>query len=346
MGEPSGVGTEVLFKAYQHLRRHPDSERLAFCLFDDPVRLAELTRAWRIDLPVISVECPGDARTAFRDGLPVMPFRTADPSPLRHVSLGEPATATAGLVLASIREAVEAWREGDVGGLVTLPIQKSILQEAGFAHAGHTDFLGALTADDAMPDGVMRGPVMMLAAGDFRTVPVTVHQPLASVPGALASDGIIRTATITAQALALDFGIQNPVLAVAGLNPHAGEGGHMGREEIDVIAPAVAALRERGIDAQGPFPADTLFHEEARATYHAALGMYHDQALIPIKTVAFHEAVNATIGLPLVRTSPDHGTALPIAGRGVARPDSTVAAILMAARMAVSRHARLTASDA
>jgi 4-hydroxythreonine-4-phosphate dehydrogenase len=340
MGEPAGVGTEVLLKAYRHYAGLPSPERYAFFVIDDPFRLGELVRHCGLDLPIASIECPSDARDAFARGLPVLPLRAVDPAPLRNVKFGEPNTETAAMVLASIRQGVEAWRDGEAGGIVTLPIQKSVLQEAGFEHAGHTDFLGALTAEDPLPAGSARGPVMMLSARGFRTLPVTVHVPLTDVPKVLDSADIIRTARIAAEALRQDFGIASPVIAVCGLNPHAGEEGHIGREEIDVIAPAVAQLREMGIDAQGPFPADTLFHEEARRTYHACLGMYHDQALIPIKTLAFHEAVNVTLGLPIVRTSPDHGTALPIAGRGIARPDSTIAAIKLAAEMASMRLSR------
>ncbi|NNU16672.1 4-hydroxythreonine-4-phosphate dehydrogenase PdxA [Parvularcula sp. ZS-1/3] len=336
MGEPAGIGTEVLLKSYAQLSQAGSSAPVFF-LIDDPARVARIVREIRAPFRVTTIEDPAGARDAFSQGLPVLPLRGIDPASLAHVTPGQPSAATAAAVTGSIRQAVELALEGSAGGVVTLPIQKSVLSEAGFPHPGHTEFLGELTAEADLPAGMPRGPVMMLAAGDFRTVPATVHRALKDVPASLKADELVRIGTIVARSLSYDFGIQAPRLAIAGLNPHAGEGGLMGMEEQETIAPAIQALRSQNIDATGPWPADTMFHAEARAQYHAAIAMYHDQALIPIKTVAFHDAVNVTLGLPIVRTSPDHGTALQIAGKGVARADSTSAAILMAARMAYSR---------
>ena len=336
MGEPAGIGTEVLIKSYARMRSIAQTPR--FFLIDDPMRVARILREAKAPFQVASIEAPGDALGAFEEALPVLPVK-ADRGTLDDIEPGKASLASAPAVMEAIRQAVAFARSGEASGVVTLPIQKAILQIAGFPHPGHTEFLGALTADVPVPQGEARGALMMLAAGNFRTVPVTVHQSLASVPASLTIDAIVEAGEITAQSLRRDFGIAKPRLAVAGLNPHAGESGKMGTEEQDIIEPAIAALRERNVDAQGPWPADTMFHEEARAQYDAALAMYHDQALVPIKTVAFHEAVNVTLGLPIVRTSPDHGTGFPIAGKGVARPDSTMAAILMAARMAAARTA-------
>jgi 4-hydroxythreonine-4-phosphate dehydrogenase len=205
---------------------------------------------------------------------------------------------------------------GEVSGLVTAPIAKAPLYDAGFKFPGHTEFLAELTAAERFEGP--RGPVMMLAAGDLRATLATIHTPIAKVPGALTVEGIVNTGLVTADALRRDFGIPAPRLAVAGLNPHAGEGGAIGREEIEIIGPAVQALRDLGVDAQGPSPADTLFHAEARARYDGVLCMYHDQALIPVKMLDFWGGVNVTLGLPIVRTSPDHGTGFDIAGRGIA----------------------------
>ena len=227
---------------------------------------------------------------------------------------------------------------GEVTGLVTAPIAKAPLYDAGFKFPGHTEFLAELTAAERFEGP--RGPVMMLAAGDLRTTLATIHTPIAKVPSALTIEGIVNNGLVTADALRRDFGVAAPRLAVAGLNPHAGEGGAIGREEIETIGPAVEALRAQGVDAHGPSPADTLFHAEARARYDAVLCMYHDQALIPVKMLDFWGGVNVTLGLPIVRTSPDHGTGFDIAGRGIARPDSLIAAIKLAAEIAARRGAR------
>jgi 4-hydroxythreonine-4-phosphate dehydrogenase len=250
---------------------------------------------------------------------------------------GRPDPATAAATIRSIEEAVRLARAGGVAALVTNPIAKHVLHEAGFSHPGHTEFLAALAAAPGRPPP---HPVMMLWCQDLAVVPVTVHIPLARVPEALTTELILTTARIVDRDLRRRFGVKRPRLALAGLNPHAGESGSIGSEDAEVVAPAVAALRAEGIDASGPWPADTMFHARARKTYDAALAMYHDQALIPIKTIAFDEGVNVTLGLPFVRTSPDHGTAFDIAGKGIARPDSLVAALSLAARLAARASAR------
>ncbi len=323
MGEPGGIGPEIAAAAWRALRTDPDS---AFFLLADPALFRSLT------VPVAEIGAPGETPSLFTDALPVMPLESG-----LRVSPGEAAPENAAGVLESIRRAVEAALAGDAAGVVTNPIQKASLMAAGFEFPGHTEYLGDLCRRAPMPAGRERGAVMMLAGPQLRTVPVTIHQPVRAAVDALSPALIVGTGMIVSQALREDFGIAAPRLAVSGLNPHAGEAGRLGHEDDAVIAPAVAVLRERGVDARGPLPADTMFHEEARAGYDAALCMLHDQALIPAKTLAFHDAVNVTLGLPIIRTSPDHGTALGIAGRGAARPDSLIAALGLAREMASRR---------
>jgi 4-hydroxythreonine-4-phosphate dehydrogenase len=232
-------------------------------------------------------------------------------------------------VTEAIEIAVRACLAGEAAAMVTAPIHKAVLNVAGFAFPGHTEFLAYLTG--------ARRAVMMLASEKLRVVPLTIHLPVAEVPAAIDKQSVFDTAEIVLAALRRDFGILNPRLAVAGLNPHAGEDGMLGAEDAAVIAPAIAALKARGFAVRGPLSADTMFHEEARKSYDAALCMYHDQALIPIKTLSFWDGVNVTLGLPIVRTSPDHGTALDIAGSGKADPRSMIAAVQMAADMADAR---------
>ena len=322
MGEPGGVGGELTIKAWRALAGGGP----CFFVIDDPARLE------RLGAPVAAIASPRQASEAFARTLPVLDLGVevrAEP--------GRVDAANAPHVIASIEKAARLALAGEAGGVVTNPIQKSALIAAGFRFPGHTEFLGALTRETPMPAGRRRGPVMMLAGPGLRTVPVTVHLPLARVAAVLTSEMIVDAALVTAESLTHDFGIKNPRLAFAGLNPHAGESGALGAEDGAIVAPAVAALRAAGIDARGPLPADTMFHEEARATYDVAICMYHDQALIPIKTLAFHEAVNVTLGLPIVRSSPDHGTALDLVGTGAARPDSLIAAIRLAGEMAARR---------
>ncbi len=323
MGEPAGIGGEIALKAW--LRR---AEGLpVFAAVDDPERLAALAAALGLAVPVRAIAAPKEAAAAFAEALPVLP----QPLPAPAVP-GRPSAATAAAVIASIERAARLALAGEAAAIVTNPIQKKPLYDAGFAHPGHTEFLGALAELEAPP-------AMMLAAAELRVVPVTIHLPLAEVPKVLATAEIVRIGKIAAAALERDFGVARPRLAVAGLNPHAGESGSMGDEDETIVAPAVDALNGAGIDAVGPLPADTMFHAAARARYDAALCMYHDQALIPIKTLAFDRAVNVTLGLPFIRTSPDHGTALDIAGKGVASPESLIAALALAAAMARCRAA-------
>ena len=223
-------------------------------------------------------------------------------------------------------------RAGRAGAVVTNPIAKSVLYRAGFSHPGHTEFLAELAAQGGLPPR----PVMMLWSPILAVVPVTIHVALRDAIAHLTMEDIVATGRIVAHDLRTRFGIAQPRIAVSGLNPHAGEDGSLGREDIDIIAPAVAQLRKDGVDVRGPLSADTMFHEAARRTYDCALCMYHDQALIPIKTLAFDDGVNVTLGLPFVRTSPDHGTAFDIAGTGRANPSSLIAALRLAARMANS----------
>lgn len=322
MGEPAGIGGEIVLKAWAERRT---TGVPPFVVLDDPQRLTRLGALIGLDVPVRTVAAPEDAAGVFDAALPVLPLPLSAP-----VESGKPNPANGAAVIASIDRAVELVRQGRASAVVTNPIQKSALYAAGFRHPGHTEYLAHLV-------GLAEEPVMMLATADLRVVPVTIHVALRQAVEMLSTAAIVHCGRVTAAALARDFGIAAPRLAVAALNPHAGEGGSMGREEIEVIAPAVAALRAAGIDAVGPKPADTLFHAHARPRYDAVLCMYHDQALIPLKTVDFDTGVNVTLGLPFVRTSPDHGTALDLAGTGKASASSLVAAMKMAAGMAARR---------
>lgn len=321
MGEPAGIGGELTLNAWR-LRRE---EGPAFFVIDDPERLRELAAALSWPVPVVKIAAPQDALRVFGDALPVLPLG----APVQAVA-GKPDPANGAAVISSINQAVALTRAGKAAAVVTNPIQKSALYAAGFEHPGHTEHLAALA-------GLREPPVMMLAGGGLRVVLATIHLSLRQAVEQLTTESIIHVARAAAEALARDFAAPKPRLAVAALNPHAGEDGTMGDEEIRLIAPAVAALRAMGVDAEGPFPADTLFHPAARARYDAVVCMHHDQGLIPLKTIAFDSGVNITLGLPFVRTSPDHGTALNIAGTGRANPASFLAALDMAAEMAAGR---------
>lgn len=321
VGDPSGVGPEIAAMAW--LRRREAVP--PFYLLADPSLVAARTRAAGLNVPMRETT-PAEAGSVYADALPVVPLvaRLSD-------APGRPDPANAAGIIEAIDRAVADSLEGRAAAVVTCPIAKKNLYDAGFGFPGHTEYLAHLAARLTGTEPV---PVMMLAGPDLRTVPVTIHIPLAEVPGRLTTDLIVRTGRIAAADLRDRFGIARPRLAVAGLNPHAGEGGAMGKEDEQIVAPAIAALRAEGVGAFGPLPADTMFYPAARAGYDAALCMYHDQALIPAKTLAFDEAVNVTLGLPFVRTSPDHGTAFGIAGKGVARPDSLIAALKLARRLA------------
>ncbi len=327
LGEPAGIGPEIIVKAWNALRETGP----CFVVIGDADALAAGGRQGLKG--VQTVLAPKDAAAVFADALPVLDVPLSAP-----VVAGRPSPSAAASIIRWIELAVGLALAGDVAGVVTAPIEKAGLYDAGFKFPGHTEFIGELTLG-APQDGA-RGPIMMLTAKDLRVSLVTIHEPLAKVPSLLTIERIVNAGLVTVQALARDFGIPYPRLAVAGLNPHAGEGGALGGEENAVVGPAVRALRDLGVEVRGPLPADSLFHEEARATYDAALCLYHDQALIPVKMLDFWGGVNVTLGLPIVRTSPDHGVAFDIAGRGRARADSLVAAIRLAAEIAARRVGR------
>ena len=324
LGEPAGIGPDITIAAW--LRRR-ELDLPAFYLLGDEAMIAQRARTLGTEIRIAAVS-PGEAATAFSDALPVVATGervTAVP--------GKPDASSAPAALASIRQAVSDVRAGLASAVVTNPIAKSVLYRAGFRHPGHTEFLAELAATD---DAGVPQPVMMLWSPRLAVVPVTIHVSLRDALAELTSDLIVSTVRIVATELASRFGIARPRIAISGLNPHAGEDGSLGHEEQTVIAPALKVLRNDGIDARGPLPADTMFHDAARNTYDCAVCMYHDQALIPIKTVAFDDAVNVTLGLPFIRTSPDHGTAFDIAGTGKANPSSLIAALKLAGRMAAA----------
>ncbi|MBE1237892.1 4-hydroxythreonine-4-phosphate dehydrogenase PdxA [Phaeovibrio sulfidiphilus] len=332
LGDPAGVGPELALKAWEVCVRRGTPDTVPFFVMGSADWLESVSRHTGAG-PVRRISSAAEAREVFSHALPVL-----EPSvPLAaSVRFGVPDPASAAHTLAAIEDAVGLVAGDEASALVTLPVNKAVLQAAGFPHPGHTDFLGVLARRLWPCDGV---PVMMLAAPGLRVVPVTVHVSLREAIASLTTDRIVQTARTVSAALKRDFGLEHPRLAISALNPHAGEGGLMGTEEDTVIRPAVEHLQAAGIQADGPFPCDTLFHEEARATYDAALCMTHDQALIPIKTLDFHRAVNVTLGLPFVRTSPDHGTAYALAGAGTARADSLVSALDLACSMVRARRA-------
>jgi 4-hydroxythreonine-4-phosphate dehydrogenase len=318
MGDPAGIGPELALAAWRN--RTPSAP---FVVFAAPGILAAAAKRAGFAATIIETDAAG-AQAAFPLGLPVVPLTNAvEDAP------GRSSAANAAATIESIARAVKAVHQGEARAVVTNPIAKAALYQAGFKYPGHTEYLGAL----AEAWGAPAFPVMMIWSETLAVVPATIHIPLADVANALTADLIIRTARIVDRDLRARFGVTRPRLAVAGLNPHAGEGGAMGREEITIIRPAIEALRAEGIDVVGPLPADTMFHPSARARYDVALTMYHDQGLIPVKTLAFDEGVNVTLGLPFVRTSPDHGTAFDIAGKGLANPASLIAALKLADRL-------------
>lgn len=320
LGEPAGIGPDIALAAWSHraaLALPP------FYLLADPDFIARRAKRLGLDVP-LAVVAPAQAAEAFANALPIVDIGlrvTAEP--------GKPDASSAPAAIASIDRAVADIQAGAAAAIVTNPIAKSVLYRSGFAEPGHTEYLAKLAAQG----GVAPHPVMMLWSPELAVVPVTIHLPLRGVFDVLTSDLIVETGEIVARDLARRFGIARPRLAFAGLNPHAGEDSTLGDEDAAIIRPAVERLVARGIDARGPLPADTMFHARARETYDAALCMYHDQALIPIKTIAFDHGVNVTLGLPFVRTSPDHGTAFDIAGSGRADPGSLIAALKLAARL-------------
>jgi 4-hydroxythreonine-4-phosphate dehydrogenase len=334
LGEPAGIGPDITFAAWRQRRA---LELPSFYVLGDPAFLGRQAQRLAPDVPIAVVE-PTAAAGAFAGALPVVDIGTtvtAEP--------GHPDASSAPAAIAAIRRAVADVLAGQAAAVVTNPVAKNVLYRSGFVEPGHTEFLARL-AEEAT--GRRLHPVMMLWSPELAVVPVTIHLPLKDVIERLTTDLVVETGRIVARDLVDRFGIARPRLAIAGLNPHAGEEGALGEEDFTIVRPAVERLRAEGIDARGPLPGDTMFHAGARATYDAALAMYHDQALIPIKTLAFDHAVNVTLGLPFVRTSPDHGTAFDIAGTGRADPSSLIAAIKLAARLALHTQARPAARRA
>jgi 4-hydroxythreonine-4-phosphate dehydrogenase len=322
-GEPAGIGPDIAMAAW--LRRN-ELKLPAFYLLGDRDFFGDRARTLGLTIKLADVG-PEDALASFADALPVVATGHA-----ATAQAGQPDGTSADAAIASIRQAVEDVAAGRASAVVTNPIAKSVLYRAGFRHPGHTEFLAELAAGGGQPPQ----PVMMLWSPALTVVPVTIHLPLREAIAQLSSDLIVTTVRIVAAALKARFGLKRPRIAVSGLNPHAGEDGSLGTEDQNIVAPAVDILRADGLDIRGPLPADTMFHAAARATYDCAICMYHDQALIPVKTLAFDDAVNVTLGLPFIRTSPDHGTAFDIAGTGRANPSSLIAALRLAARMAAT----------
>ncbi len=320
-GDPAGIGPDITLNAW--LRRR-ETDPPPFLFIGDPAVLRARADLLGLHVPLQETDAAG-ASALFREALPVLPLSAG-----ASVAAGKPDPATAEGTIGAIETAVRLCMDGAVSSVATNPIAKSVLYQSGFAFPGHTEFLADL-AEKATGRAVL--PVMLLAGPLLKAIPLTIHVALKAVPELITRDLIVETARITDRDLRTKFGLNRPRIAIAGLNPHAGEEGAMGREEIEIIRPAIEDLLAEGIEAIGPLPADTMFHEQARSTYDVAICMYHDQALIPAKALGFDDSVNVTLGLPFVRTSPDHGTAFGIAGRGIAREQSLVAAIRLAASM-------------
>jgi 4-hydroxythreonine-4-phosphate dehydrogenase len=327
MGDPAGIGLEIALKAWMARAR----EQLPpFALIGDPAALKRACARLNNDAAIATISTLRETGAAFADALPVIALDLAEAE-----TLGAPAPANARAIIEAIKQGVEFCLSGDAGALVTLPIAKAPLQAAGFGFPGHTEFIAHLTRDVRL-DGP-GGPLMMLACARLRVALVTIHHPLSSVAGLITRERIMHCARVLAAALRTDFAIPDPRIALAALNPHAGESGMMGREEIDILNPAAEALRAEGIAITNAMPSDTMFHPEARARYDCALCLYHDQALIPLKTIDFWGGVNITLGLPIVRTSPDHGAGFDIAGQNKANPQSFINALKAARAMADAR---------
>ena len=316
-GEPAGIGAEILIKAVAQ-----GAEGLI--AIDDPARLEALAQKINANITLKAISNLDEAKNLPPSTLAVMPTAWATPP-----TLGKPDKANAPIVIDAIKQAVELAKEGKVLGVVTNPIQKSTLYEAGFDSPGHTEYLAKL-------DNKLH-PVMMLCNAQLRVIPLTIHIPLAEVAGAITAPLIEKTATILNDSLRSDFNINQPRIAIAGLNPHAGEEGHLGEEETKIITPAITQLQQNGVNIKGPYSADALFTQDQRQQYDAIIASYHDQALIPLKALDFHHAVNTTLGLSFIRASPDHGTALDIADKFIANPASLIEAISLAFQMAKNR---------
>ena len=321
-GETASIAPEITAKAWAATRHEPDCR---FFLIADAADFMARTEAVGLTVPVVTIDTPGEVQNTFARALPILHVPMPKPSRAAWID-----TRNSSYVIDVIKAAASMCMDGKTSGMVTNPIQKDALYAVGFKHQGHTDFLAAV----ARENGHEATDVMMLVAQDLRAVPITVHVALKDVPKLLTEKAIVDQGAVVVKALQKYFGVAHPRLAVTGLNPHAGENGAMGDEDRLIIEPAIKKLHMMGLDVIGPLPADTSFHAEARATYDAILCMYHDQALIPVKTLDFHGGVNVTLGLPFIRTSPDHGTALGLAGTGTAKPDSLISAIRLAAQMA------------
>lgn len=322
-GDPAGIGSEIALKAWLSAQKTP-SVIAPFYLMADPSHLHDRAQILGLDVPLIECDI-AQTEQYFTSALPVVPLNARF-----NKAFGTPAPDSAAGIIEAIERGVAAIFAGHARALVTCPIAKKPLYDAGFQFPGHTEFLAALAEKQT---GQTARPIMLLDGPELRTVPVTIHIPLSEVPRQLTQNAIIETILLTAQDLQMRYHIKHPRIAVAGLNPHAGEGGALGAEDDAIIAPAIAHVQAKGINAFGPLPADTMFHKRARQSYDVAICMYHDQALIPAKALGFDDAVNVTLGLPFVRTSPDHGTAFDIAQQGIARPDSLVAALRLADRL-------------
>jgi len=326
MGDPAGVGPEIIARAWSVLSSAPGplAPVAPFVVVGD----ADVLKAQ--GQPVEAIISPADAAGVFGRAIPVLHHPAPAP-----VTAGQPEPANAVAVADWIERGVDLVLSGEGCGLVTAPIAKAPMYASGFRFPGHTEFIAELTAD--VPFSGTRGPVMMLTAQNLRACLVTIHVPIDQLPELVTGERVARVARVVHESMKRDFGINAPRLALAALNPHAGEGGAIGLQEVTVLRPAAEALRAEGLNITDPLPADTLFHEEARARYDAVVCLYHDQALIPVKTLDFWGGVNATLGLPIVRTSPDHGTGFDIAGKGIARADSFIAAVRLASEMASAR---------
>lgn len=319
IGDPAGIGPDIILSSWHRGQREPLHP---FLVLGCPETLERRASVLGMNIPVSVIDKPSDVEQLFSRSLPVFPLEMENP----EVS-GKPDASSASMTIEAIDRAVRWTLSGDTAAVVTAPINKELLAQKGFSHSGHTEYLAHLCQKK---NGAIPRPVMMLAAPTIRVVPVTVHIPLSEVPAKLSQDLIIETVEITENSLRTQFRISRPRIGITGLNPHAGESGLLGRDEIETVIPAIKTLKKKGLDVHGPLPADAAFQKRNRAQYDVIVAMYHDQALIPVKTIAFDEAVNVTLGLPIVRTSPDHGTAYDLAGSGKASPESFLAAIKMA----------------
>ena len=319
MGDPAGISAEITLKAWQERKEHALPP---FFIVDDPERLRSCARDLNLPVPITTIESPGDVSEVFGRGCPVLPLGERV-----NAVPGEPNATFAPMILASLERAVELTVSGKAEALVTNPVSKSVLQAASFPYAGHTEYLHARV-------GRGSAPLMLMCSPSLKVALVTTHLPLCQVASALKTESIVRSGLLLHTGLKELFGIRNPRLAVAALNPHGGDDGLLGDEEACIIAPAVEQLRAQKINAQGPYPADTLFYAQARSTYDAVLCMYHDQALIPFKTLGFPGGANVTLGLQITRASPDHGPAFHIAGQGVADPRGLIEAVRLAGTLA------------